>query len=40
MNKLLLLSRIKDFIFVLKSSIEYNTNFMYRKKGKGTKFVL
>ena len=40
MNKLLLLSRIKSLIFVFKSSTGYNTRFIYRNKGKGTKFLL
>ena len=31
MNVLLLLSHIKGFIFVLKSLIEYNINFIYCK---------
>ena len=32
MNKLLLLSRIKDLTFVFKSSTEYNIDFIYHKK--------
>ena len=32
--KLLLLSRTEDLIFVLKSSTEYNIDFIYCKKGK------
>ena len=40
MNKHLLLSRIKGLIFVLKSSTEYNTDFIYSKKGKRSKFLL
>ena len=32
MNKLLLLSHIKGSLFVLKSSPEYNIDFIYRKK--------
>ena len=39
MNKILLLSRIKGLIFVLKPSTEYITYFIYRKKGKSTKFL-
>ena len=32
MNKVLLWSRINVLIFVLKSSTEHNTDFIYRKK--------
>ena len=32
MNKLLLLSPIKGLIFVLKSSTNYNIDFIYHKK--------
>ena len=39
MNKVLLLSHIKSLIFVLNSFIEYNTDFIYCKKGKQTKFL-
>ena len=34
MNQLLLLSRIRGLMFVLKSYTEYNIDFIYRKKGK------
>ena len=34
MNKLFLYSRIKGLIFALKSSTEYNTDFIYCKKDK------
>ena len=40
MNKLFLLSHIKGLIFVLKSSIEYNIDFIQRKKGEQTKSLL
>ena len=40
MNKTLLLSHIKELIFVLKSLIEYNIDFIYSKKSKHTKFLL
>ena len=38
MNKLLLLSRIKGWMFVLKSSINYNIDFIYHKKASELSF--
>ena len=38
MNKILLFSPIKGLIFVLKSSTEYNTDFIYLKKASELSF--
>ena len=35
----MLLSSIKGLIFVFKSSTEYNTDLIYHKKGRWTKFL-
>ena len=40
MNKLLLLSGIKDLLFVVKSSTEYNIGFVCCKMDSQTKFLL